>query len=83
MTTLTPEAAQALTDTPTAELLTKAFALTHRMHESDPGRCRKCRAGQAHPSTGRCGGQTETDRSLRAMRDLITAEVLRRTGETA
>lgn len=60
-------AAQALlAATPVEELLTKAYALTHRIHE--------CRGSQV---AGQCDGPC-TDQ--RAQRDLITAEVLRRTG---
>lgn len=60
-------AAEALAATPTAELLTKAYALTHRIHE--------CKGSTV---AGQCDGPC-TDQ--RAMRDLITAELLRRTGD--
>lgn len=60
------EAQAALTATPTAELLTKAYALTHRIHECTGN----TRAGECD---GPCTAQ-------RAMRDMITAEVLRRAG---
>lgn len=60
-------AAQALADTSTTDLLTKAYELTHRIHE--------CKGNQR---AGECDGPC-TDQ--RAMRDLITTEVLRRTGD--
>lgn len=65
-TTLTPaeeQAQAALAATPTADLLTKAFALTHQMHESDRDR-----------------SKIQHERQ-RGMRDLIQAEILRRTGD--
>ena len=73
--TLTREAADALTATSTADLLTKAYALTHRIQSaeraefdsaSEPGRERHRR----------------TQEVSRAARDLITAEVIRRTEQT-
>lgn len=60
-------AAEVLRATPVAELLTKAYALTHRIHE--------CKGSQV---AGQCDGPC-TDQ--RAMRDLIDAEIQRRTGE--
>lgn len=49
--------------TDTAELLTKAYALTHRMHMRKP--------------------RTAEHVELRAQRDLISAEIIRRTTEGA
>lgn len=65
------DAAEALAATSTTELLRKAYALTHRIHEAT---ATVRRTTGPHPAR-----QTEAD--LRAARDLIDAELLRRTGE--
>lgn len=70
--TAPPEADHAtLHRTRNADLLTAAFALTHRMHEA---------ADTVRATNARWAEQTEAD--LRTQRDLITAELLRRLGET-
>lgn len=60
MDTLTTEAADALAATSTEDLLTKAYALTHRIDREH--------------------GDTAAAADIRAARDLITAEVVRRAG---
>jgi len=82
VTAPTAEAAAALAATSTTALLTQAYALTHQI-----GAERLDRAG----ARGTTGGEQRVARAthderladLRAARDLITAEVLRRTGEQA
>lgn len=66
MDTLTSEAREALAATSTEDLLTKAYALTHRMGP----------ASRRPPNLF----AAEKIADLRAQRDLITAEVLRRAG---
>lgn len=65
-------AAEALAATPTAELLTKAYQLTHQLHRADG-----LASTRGYPDRA---GARVLAADLRAMRDLITAEVVRRTG---
>lgn len=64
------QAAQALAGTPTPQLLRAAYALTHRIHDGCPD------SVSTHPR-----GRADYMADLRAQRDLIDAEVLRRTGD--
>jgi arginyl-tRNA synthetase len=57
------EAQAKLAATPTADLLVRAYELTHKMHGA------------------KFSYQAGTVRDLRQMRDMITAEILRRTGD--
>lgn len=66
LTVLTPEATQALASTPTADLLTAAYSLTHRIH-----------VGEGRGRSGRRMTDVEVD-GLRAQRDLIDVEIERR-----
>lgn len=70
--TLTDEAATALALTPTAALLRAAYALTHRIHEAE-------HKPADHDVLVFLAIRDELA-NLRAQRDLIDAEVLRRTG---
>jgi hypothetical protein len=65
----TDEAQATLAATDATELLAKAYALTHRIHESE--------------RTERYSADVQRTRDLRAQRDLITVEVLRRMGGQA
>jgi len=71
---VTTEAAAALAATGTGDLLTKAFALTHQIDAA----ARKQKAA-IMPNEVLRYYMLEQDK--RAARDLIVAEVLRRTGE--
>lgn len=62
------EAAQVLREMSTDGLLTSYAALTHRIH-----------AAKDAPVT--CGRAGDWEDDLRAQRDLIRAEILRRTGD--
>lgn len=69
-TDLIAAADKLLRSTDTAELLTKAYALTHRMDAN-------------RRDTASEGSKMIVAHSLRAQRDLITAEIIRRTTEGA
>lgn len=67
------DAAGALRETSTDALLTTFAALTHRIHAADK------RALHGPERLARAADHTASD--LRAQRDLVRAEVLRRTGD--
>ena len=69
----TTEAAAALAATPAAELLTKAYQLTHQMHRAEG-----LATTRGYPDRA---GARELTADLRAARDLISAELIRRAGE--
>lgn len=63
------EAQAALAATSTPDLLRKAYTLTHRLDGPWPPECMTVQQFRSH------------QRDLRAQRDMIDAEVLRRTGD--
>lgn len=73
----TPEAAALLAATPVAELLTKAYALTHRLDDA----AGKLREAETHSSLRQRREARDRITDLRAARDLISAELIRRAGE--
>lgn len=68
------EAQAALAATDAHALLTKAYALTHRMHQADTLRAASRGAGY-HAMADE---HVELEAELRAARDMITAELVRR-----
>lgn len=72
-----PEAQAALAYTSTRDLLRQAYALTHRIHAAEDRAASLAWSGQSVAAGDRRSLATD----LRAQRDLITAEVIRRAGE--
>lgn len=81
MTAATTEAAAALAATSTTDLLTKAYALTHRIHEAEADLAKHRSTGKGPRAMVARAWARQNASDLRAARDLITAEVLRRTGD--
>lgn len=71
------QAQQALRATSADDLLTKFAQLTHRIHEA----VAQCGSGNAHQPHRYCKGLAVGAPDLRAQRDLIRAEILRRAGD--
>lgn len=74
--TASPEAQAALAATSDEELLTKHAQLTHQMHAADERASDLGVSGQQRAARDRRAAAAE----LRAMRDLVAAECLRRMG---